>query len=308
MQFSTALQDAIAPLIEADDYGSVDQLMLVIVAVYATHEENLEFSKGHNALGTYTDMISQKKLRYCTLGIPFGSDEIVNTPEGTLRRRLIRAISQVMRAPEVEIPQTFDYARLSQRLQPLLDNFANASLHKHHVATERFALRPTTFDDSARLLAYHQQNREHLQPWSPARAAAFYTLEAMRELLDQQDHDMETDTAVHLVIQFPDSEEFLGLCSFTNIVRGPFQACHLGFSLAASHQGKGYMHEALEAAIRHMFDAGHLHRIMANYQPHNQRSEQLLQRLGFEREGLAKKYLQINGEWKDHVLTALIND
>lgn len=50
-----------------------------------------------------------------------------------------------------------------------------------------------------------------------------------------------------------------------------------------------------------------MHRIMANYMPHNQRSGALLARLGFEREGYAKDYLLIDGKWQDHVLTALTN-
>ena len=46
---------------------------------------------------------------------------------------------------------------------------------------------------------------------------------------------------------------------------------------------------------------------MANYLPSNTRSEALLERLGFEREGYAKSYLQIGGRWRDHVLTAKVN-
>ncbi|EKT56688.1 ribosomal-protein-S5-alanine N-acetyltransferase [Providencia rettgeri Dmel1] len=42
--------------------------------------------------------------------------------------------------------------------------------------------------------------------------------------------------------------------------------------------------------------------------PHNMRSGNLLTKLGFEREGYAKQYLQINGEWRDHVLTALTDN
>lgn len=49
----------------------------------------------------------------------------------------------------------------------------------------------------------------------------------------------------------------------------------------------------------------HIHRIMANYMPHNKRSGALLARLGFEKEGYAKDYLLIDGQWRDHVLTAL---
>lgn len=67
------------------------------------------------------------------------------------------------------------------------------------------------------------------------------------------------------------------------------------------------MYEGAQAAIRYMFRQQRMHRIMANYMPHNQRSGALLKRMGFEKEGYAKDYLLINGKWQDHVLTALIN-
>ncbi len=65
------------------------------------------------------------------------------------------------------------------------------------------------------------------------------------------------------------------------------------------------MTEALLVATRWAFKELRLHRIMANYQPRNERSGRLLERLGFVREGLAHQYLFIDGEWKDHVLTSL---
>lgn len=72
----------------------------------------------------------------------------------------------------------------------------------------------------------------------------------------------------------------------------------------AKWQGKGLMFEALSAAIRYMQRTQHIHRIMVNYMPHNKRSGDLLARLGFEK-GYAKDYLLIDGQWRDHVLTAL---
>jgi ribosomal-protein-alanine N-acetyltransferase len=67
------------------------------------------------------------------------------------------------------------------------------------------------------------------------------------------------------------------------------------------------MAEALRAANAFVFGSMRLHRIMANYRPENERSARLLERLGFEREGLARDYLFIDGAWRDHVLTALVN-
>lgn len=67
------------------------------------------------------------------------------------------------------------------------------------------------------------------------------------------------------------------------------------------------MTEAVAKAIEYMFEQQKLHRIMANYMPSNKKSAQLLQKLGFIVEGLAKKYLLINGQWEDHILTSLTN-
>ncbi|WP_226383430.1 GNAT family N-acetyltransferase [Burkholderia mayonis] len=106
----------------------------------------------------------------------------------------------------------------------------------------------------------------------------------------------------------PKTAPLSGVCHFTNIVRGPFQACHLGFSGDGALQGRGLMRAGLRVAIEHvLFGVLRLHRIMANYRPENGRSGRLLARLGFESEGFARRYLQIKGRWTDHVLTSLIN-
>ncbi len=68
------------------------------------------------------------------------------------------------------------------------------------------------------------------------------------------------------------------------------------------------MFESLSALIRHIFHVYHLHRVMANYRPENIKSERLLKRLHFEKEGYAKDYLMISGKWRDHILTSRIND
>lgn len=175
------------------------------------------------------------------------------------------------------------------------------------LVTERLILRCPTPDMRAGILAYRQMNRQHLQPWEPERAPEFYTTLAVEDRLRDMQRQIQDQSAIHWLVFAHDRDDIVGDCSFTNIVRGPFQACHLGFSLGSECQGKGLMHEALAAAISHTFETHKLNRIMANYQPANHRSERLLLRLGFEREGLAKRYLKINGQWTDHVLTSLIN-
>lgn len=155
--------------------------------------------------------------------------------------------------------------------------------------------------------AFYQRNQRHLAPWSPIRTTDYFSTEQIRRRLEIQASAFEAGLAVHMALLTPDGEQMIGACNFSGIIRGAFQACYLGYHIDEAHQGKGLMQEALEAAIAYMFDTQNLHRIMANYIPGNERSARLLERLGFEREGYAKAYLNIAGRWQDHVLTARVN-
>ncbi len=130
----------------------------------------------------------------------------------------------------------------------------------------------------------------------------------MAERLEQMALHMEQGRALHLLMVRRDSGALVGHCHFSNIVRAHAQSCQLGFGLGMPFEGQGLMHEALVPALRHMFEVQGLHRIAANHMPENLRCERLLARLGFEREGLARAYLHIDGAWRDHVLNALINE
>ena len=152
---------------------------------------------------------------------------------------------------------------------------------------------------------YLLSNRAHLAPWEPLRDDSYFELEQCHIRLQQSLAWFHSGQGVSLAAIR--QGQIIGICNFSNIVRGVFQACHLGYSIALSHQGQGYMSEAVKAGIDYMFDQRDLHRIMANYLPDNLRSAALLQSLGFEREGYAKSYLKIHGQWRDHVLTALCN-
>ena len=150
----------------------------------------------------------------------------------------------------------------------------------------------------------------HLDRWSPPPASGFFTPQFWAERLSASVDEFLGDRAVRFVLQprgAPVEGPVLGTCNYTNIVRGAFHACHLGYQVARDQQGQGLMAEALRAGNAYMFDAMRLHRIMANFRPENTRSRRLLERLGFVEEGLAKDYLFIDGAWRDHVLTSLVH-
>jgi ribosomal-protein-alanine N-acetyltransferase len=190
-----------------------------------------------------------------------------------------------------------------------MDVIADPSLIR--LTTDRLILRPPQLNDAPAIQQFCIANRHHLQPWQPVRPAGYFGLNAVEQRIAHVEQERLAGRALHFLVLTHGTEEaseqIVGECNFSNIVLGVFQACHLGYALAADAQGKGLMNEALCAGIGYMFDELGLHRIMANYLPHNERSARVLATLGFEREGLARAYLKINGEWADHVLTSLIN-
>ena len=178
------------------------------------------------------------------------------------------------------------------------------------IETPRLALRLARPGMQAAIARFLESNfAGHLDRWSPPPAPAFFTETFWAERLALSVEEFHADRAVRFVLQPREADAegapVLGTCNYTNIVRGAFHACHLGYQIALSQQGRGLMEEALRSANAFMFDAMRMHRIMANYRPENERSRRLLERLGFEREGLARNYLFIDGAWRDHVLTSL---
>ncbi|TME19529.1 MAG: 30S ribosomal protein S5 alanine N-acetyltransferase [Chloroflexi bacterium] len=176
------------------------------------------------------------------------------------------------------------------------------------LTTERLYLRVATDKDLGAVLEFFRSNRDFLEPYEPPRPDGFYSERFWREQLSRHRRAFEAGTAILLFMFAKEaSSRVVGQLSFTGIVRGAAQMCYLGYALAEAEQGKGYMTEALREAIRYMFEEQNLHRIMANFMPTNQRSNNVLRRLGFAIEGYARDYLLIKGEWRDHVLSSITN-
>ncbi len=153
------------------------------------------------------------------------------------------------------------------------------------------------------LAAYHLQNQAFHAPWSPLRTPDWYEPEQMAARALGENPDLK--------FALCQGEKIIGLVTVTGLQGGPFRAAYLGFSLDEAAQGQGLMFEALSTLIPHIFaqpvfGEQPLHRLMAAHMPANHRSARLLNRLGFEREGLARSYLEIAGKWEDHVLTSFI--
>ncbi|WP_367105416.1 GNAT family N-acetyltransferase [uncultured Psychrobacter sp.] len=163
-----------------------------------------------------------------------------------------------------------------------------------------------SFDMAKPLQEYLLNNKERLIPFEPSRSSEYYELDSIHQRIITAIDDQTQKTALSLIITVKNSNRIIGIINFTGLTFGVFQACCLGFSIDKDFEGQGIMHITLQRAISHMREQYGLHRIMANHLPNNVKSEQLLAKLGFVREGYAKSYLKINGEWQDHILNALV--
>lgn len=182
------------------------------------------------------------------------------------------------------------------------------TLAQPSMTTARLLLAPVEARLAQSMLDYQLRNRDHLAPWDPTPAERFFTLSYWVGRCRQRQREWQDGRcAAYVLLRREAPERVIGSLSLSNIQRGVAQSATLGYSIDAGCQGQGLMHEALEAVLDMAFDTLLLHRIQANYQPHNQRSAALLRRLGFVIEGRASRYLFLNGGWRDHILTALVN-
>lgn len=166
---------------------------------------------------------------------------------------------------------------------------------------------PTTAA-AGRMATYMERNIDRFAPSMPTPGPGFPSEAYHRGLIDRWLSEWQQGTSARLVLFEGDEDgRVVGNVSYTGIVRGPVQACYLGYMLERDLEGRGVMYEALRRSIEWIFGEVGLHRIMANHLPENERSGRLLRRLGFQVEGRARAYLKLDGVWKDHVLTALVN-
>ena len=97
-----------------------------------------------------------------------------------------------------------------------------------------------------------------------------------------------------------------GQVTVDNIVRGAMRSGHLGYWIDRAAAGRGLASLAVALVCDHAFGPVGLHRLQADIRPENLASQRLVERLGFRREGLLRRYLDIDGDWRDHLSYALL--
>ena len=162
----------------------------------------------------------------------------------------------------------------------------------------------TTRIDHAPLLSdYYLRNSDRFRRWQPYFDEQHHAVSVWETRLREREREYQDGRSVHMI--GIEDDTLVGTCSLTKIQYRPTRNCQLGYSVDLCYEGQGYMRRIVEHAVEYAFDTLGLTKISANYMPDNVRSAALLEKLGFEKEALAKKYLYVNGRWEDHVLVGL---
>lgn len=158
------------------------------------------------------------------------------------------------------------------------------------------------------LACYYRRNRDFLRQFEPAREEKFFTPACQKELLLREMEERQAGRGYRFYIKDANRPgEIIGSIGLNNVVWGAFRSAHLGYKLDRDYINRGCMTAAVAMVTEYAFQELRLHRIEANVMPRNRASLRVLEKNGFENEGMSKYYLNINGVWEDHIHMVKLN-
>jgi ribosomal-protein-alanine N-acetyltransferase len=155
-------------------------------------------------------------------------------------------------------------------------------------------------DDVDELGDYWARNRRHLAPTQPQREDSFWTVEGQRRRVERAAHDVAVGHMYPFLVR--EDGRLIAEVGLSDVARGVFQSCHLGYSVDGERLRSGIASWAVGAVVDIAFTDIGLHRLQAATLVDNVASQGVLRRCDFERIGVATGYLAIAGAWRDHVL------
>ncbi len=181
-----------------------------------------------------------------------------------------------------------------------------ADLPGGEIIGKNIVLRPPQvedYDDWARLRA---KSQAFLTPWEPSWAKDELTRSSFKRRVRRYGEDRLAAAGYAFLVYRQSDGRLVGGCNLSNVRRGVAQMASLGYWVGEPFRRQGMIGAAVEAVCGFAFDELRLHRVDAACIADNHPSRRLLEGLGFIEEGLARGYLKINGEWRDHVTYARI--
>ncbi len=165
-------------------------------------------------------------------------------------------------------------------------------------------LRTPRMGDFEEWAALRGASRDFLAPWEPVWPEDDLTRSAYRRRIRRYERDLHEETGYAFLIFRKQDNAMVGGATLTNLRRGAAQAGSLGYWMGQSFAGKGYMSAAIAALVPFAHAMLRLRRLEAACLLSNAASMRLLEKMYFSREGIARQYLSIAGQWQDHVLFA----
>jgi [ribosomal protein S5]-alanine N-acetyltransferase len=171
----------------------------------------------------------------------------------------------------------------------------------------RIVLRPMTVSDFAQWREVRRRNRDWLVKWEPRRPAGAADVVESRSAFAARcrarDRERQLGNGYGFGI-FVDNR-LVGEINMNGVQRSPFQSAYVGYWIDEAVAGHGYVPEAVVTIFRFAFEDLGLHRLQIAIIPRNKPSRRVAEKLGLREEGIAVRYLEINGVWEDHVRYAM---
>lgn len=179
------------------------------------------------------------------------------------------------------------------------------------LASSRVVLRTLEMADFRPWREVRLRNRDWIEPWEPGTAPQVGEQLADRSVFRTRcvagSRHRPLD-AVYPFGIFLHSGELIGEVHLSDVRRGPFQSATVGYWIDKEHAGQGLMPEAVVLVLQFAFDELDLHRVEISIVPRNQASRRVVEKLELRNEGIVDGYLQIRGEWEDHLRYAMTRD
>ncbi len=173
------------------------------------------------------------------------------------------------------------------------------------LTTNNLILHPLKTDSYQEWVKVRTDNKVRLQPFEPKWADNWNTEDSYESRIAYQHKEWQEDRGYSFLIIKRQGNILIGGIGVNNIIRGSAQFSSLSYWIDGSHEGKGLMSEALNAIIAFSFNVLNLQRLNAATLKDNEKSQNILERFHFEKEGFSKKYAEINGTRQDHNLYGL---
>jgi [ribosomal protein S5]-alanine N-acetyltransferase len=173
--------------------------------------------------------------------------------------------------------------------------------------SDRLLIRPLKETDTEQLLDLNLRNRVLFESISPVkRHDSDYTHSKYQKNIKAALDDWKEDKRYEFGIFLKEKDSLIGTISLFFIERKTAERCMIGYSLDEAHNGKGYMTEAVQLVLDFAFGEAHFHRVEAGVMPRNQGSIAVLEKCGFQREGLERDVLRIDGKFEDHYMYSIL--